>query len=169
MSPFTFFRFRITFVFATTLAITTVLCPAAEATGSSIPVLDPTTDLAVRVSAPRVIVRGSGFQATVSISNVGKTAARGVRCGVANPRADAVTGFRLNVPSMRAFDPVHGYESREFGFSVLAAGQVRTVLIYGTTVTGTSTPDFTISAFCVPVPVDKVQSNNSATVTVGLY
>ena len=142
MSPFTFFRFPIAFVFATTLAVTTVLCPAVEATGSSIPALDPTTDLAVRVSAPRVIVRGSSFQAAVSISNVGKTAARRVKCGIANPRADAVTGFRLNVPTMRAFDPVHGYESREFGISVLAPGEVRTVSIHGTTVTGTSTPDF---------------------------
>lgn len=173
MSPFRYFRSPIAVVFATTFAMTTVLCPAAKASGAGGSALDlatdPATDLAVRVSAPRVIVRGSNFQATVSISNLGRTAARSVKCGVGNPRADAVTGFRLNVPTMRSFDPVHGYESREFSFSVLAPGQVRTVSILGTTVTGTSTPDFTISAFCVPAPVDNIQSNNSATVTVGLY
>lgn len=169
MSPFTYFRCPIALVFATAFAMMTVLGPAVKATGAGGSALDPATDLAVRVSAPRVIVRGSNFQATVSISNLGKTAARSVKCGVGNPRADAVTGFRLNVPTMRSFDPVHGYESREFSFSVLAPGQVRTVSIYGTTVTGTSTPDFTISAFCVPAPVDNIQSNNSATVTVGLY
>lgn len=139
--------------------------PAAHAAGS---VLDPTTDVAVTIAAPTSLVRGSQFRAVVSVSNLGSSTARTVTCGIATPRVDAVSAFRLGVSSTRSIDQVDGNESRQIRIAVLAPGQSRTISMSATAVTGTPTPGFTLSAFCTPAHVDAQQQNNAATVKVTL-
>ena len=132
-------------------------------------VLDPATDIAVEILAPRVVTRGSSFNATIVIANWGTSTAKWVSCGVATPRADAVSNSRLTVAARTTFDPVEGNESKVFVIALLRPRETRSVMLYGTAVTGTSTEDFDISVFCVPSHVDANQSNNAALRTVTLW
>lgn len=141
--------------------------PAAPTVRAS--VLDQDTDIAVSIASPRVLGRGASFNATVSVANLGKSTAKWISCGVAKPRVDAVSNFRMTVATKASFDQVEGHESKVFAIPMLRPREIRAITLYGTTVVGTSTPDFDISVFCAPRHIDANQSNNAATRTLTLW
>ena len=159
---------------ATSVATTAVLdsrASAAPITHSSkgpqtSSVLDSATDVAVAITAPTVIIRGGRLDAWLTVSNIGTATARNVTCGVSTPRADAATGFTVAISSQRLIDAVEGNESMQFRIASLKPGKSRTVRMAATTVRGTTTPDFALSAYCAPEHVDQHQANNSSKVTV---
>ena len=129
-------------------------------------VLDPETDISTLIAAPRVVSRGTDFYATLSVSNLGRRAARDITCGVSTPRADAVANFALAIPTRLTYDTVEGNESHEFRLPALAAGQTQAVRMSASAIKGAPTTEFTISAHCVPAHVDQRGSNNASSVTV---
>ena len=129
-------------------------------------VLDAATDVAVAITAPAAIIRGGRLDAWLTVSNIGTATARNVTCGVSTPRADPATGFTVAISSQRLIDAVEGNESMQFRIASLKPGKSRTVRMAATTVRGTTTPDFALSAYCAPEHVDQHQANNSSKVTV---
>ena len=131
-------------------------------------VLNSNTDIATLIAAPFEVLRGSNFRATISVSNVGRLAARNITCGVSTPPANTVATFALGISARRIYDNVEGNQSREFRVPVLAAGETRAIRLTAETVGNSSQRSFTISAYCTPTPVDSRQSNNASSVTVYL-
>lgn len=162
-------RLVATLVLATSCITATIVGPHASASAAVAPsVLDPSTDVSVAITAPSSLVRGSRFEASMMVSNLGTTTARNIRCGVSTPRVDGATGFTMGISSQRVFDTVEGHESMEFRIGTLAPGKSRRVAMAATSVRGSSTPSFTVSAFCAPERIDQRHTNNSAMVTVAL-
>ena len=145
-----------------------VLDPEDGLSGTTVgaSVLDEDTDISTLIAAPRKVPRGTDFDATVSVSNVGKNVARNVTCGVSTPRADAVSDFSLNFRTRVTYDDVEGNESHVFELQALPAGQTRSVRMIASAITGASAKTFTISAYCLPRRVDKRQTNNASSVIV---
>ena len=139
-------------------------------TGTTRPasVLESNTDIATAIAAPLEVPRGANFRSTISVSNVGRLAARNITCGVSTPPANTVATFALGISARRLYDNVEGNESREFRVPVLLAGETRAIRLTADTVGNSSQRSFTISAYCTPTPVDSRQSNNASSVTVYL-
>ena len=139
-------------------------------TGTTRPasVLESNTDIATLIAAPLEVPRGANFRATISVSNVGRLAARNITCGVSTPPANTVATFALGISARRLYDNVEGNQSREFRVPVLAAGETRAVRISADAVANSPQSSFTISAYCAPTPVDARQFNNASSVTVYL-
>lgn len=162
-------RLVATLVLATSFVASTVVAtPANGSPAAASSVLDPATDIAVAINVPASVARGGRLDASMTVSNFGTTTARDVRCGVATPRVDGATDFKVGIATKRVLDTVEGNESREFRFATVAPGASRTVPMSAIAARGTSLNSFALSAYCVPLRVDQRHSNNAATVVVAL-
>ena len=131
--------------------------------------LNPGTDIAVGISSPGVLAKGTSFHATLSVANLGTSPAKWVTCGVATPRADAVSNFAITVVTRTTLDGVEGNESKQFSIPVMKPREVRRITLYGITVVGTARTEFDLSVFCIPSYADANQTNNAALRTVTLW
>jgi hypothetical protein len=129
-------------------------------------VLDQNTDVAVTMSVPTTSSRGSTLAATLLISNLGRSTAQRITCVIAVPRVDAVSGFTVDYPSTKKFDPVEGTDYREVSMEALQPGEVRSVKLTGSALLVSDVREFLVGALCFPEPVDHEHSNNYSSVKV---
>lgn len=131
-------------------------------------VLDSWTDISVSIAAPQELQRGAALNATLQVSNRGSNVAQAVTCTVTTPRPDAVSGYSVARGTTALVEPVVGGESHWFMLGNIAAGATSITGLSGLTRVGSSTNGFTLGAFCFPLPVDRLHSNNLAIASVKL-